>query len=69
MTNANLDRFKVGDIVQCPADRGDAAFKAQVVHVGDGTAKNIRDVEYRWITVKRLDGRAGGGVWPSHRLS
>ncbi len=60
--------MKTGQTVTCPPDRGDKAFRARVVHIGENVQTNIHGVRYVWVSVRRLNGREGGGVWPSHRL-
>lgn len=59
---------KVGDVVRCPADRGDAPFWATISHVGPGVCTHMNGPRFLWCTVKRNSGAQGGGVWPSHRL-
>lgn len=62
-------QLKVGQVVNCPADRGDAAFTARVTHVSQNVCKNLSGTEYLWVTVKGIGSlRANGGVWPSNRL-
>lgn len=56
-----------GTTVQCPADRGDPAFTARIVHVGEQRCNHMGGPEFVWVTVRKLNGMSGG-VWPSHRL-
>lgn len=55
----------VGKIVKCPPDRGDARYSGKITQVGTEVHKNIRGVEYVWVTVK---GPYHSSVWPSNRL-
>lgn len=59
---------KIGAIVHCPADRGDAPYTSRVVHIDPTSNKNIHGVEYVWVTVHRSDTHTNH-VWPSHRLN
>jgi hypothetical protein len=58
-------RFIVGQIVQCPPDRGDKGYQGVVTSVGTDEQKNYQGVPYFWIEVK---GPRHKSVWPSHRL-
>lgn len=59
---------RVGDIVNCPSDRGDSAYAARVESVGTEEHKNVNGAAYRWISTRRLsDNRSA--VWPSNRLT
>lgn len=63
-----LKRFKVGDIVRCPADRGAPAYTGKVVHAGGGVNHNLNNTPYTWVEVQNImTGRKA--VWPSNRLS
>ena len=64
----NIDKalsLKHGDTVFCPADRGDPAKTGTVKSVSHNVNKNIRGVEYVWVTVQHV---GHGSVWPSNRL-
>lgn len=56
----------VGKRVKCPADRGDAPYTGTITQVGTEVHKNIKGVEYVWVTVK---GSHHSSVWPSNRLN
>lgn len=60
-------QLKVGQIVHCPADRGDSAYTGKVTHIGSTTEKNINGAEYIWVTVEHQSGLSRH-VWPSNRL-
>lgn len=63
-----LKRFKVGDIVRCPADRGDTTFLGKVVFAGSAVHHNLNNTPYTWVEVKNImTGRKA--IWPSNRLS
>lgn len=63
-----LKRFKEGDIVRCPADRGAPAYTGKVVHAGGNVSYNLQRVPYIWVEVQNvLTGHKS--VWPSNRLS
>ncbi|MBC7198096.1 MAG: hypothetical protein H5U32_02490 [Pseudomonas balearica] len=55
-------RFLVGQIVRCPADRGDAGYQGTVTSVGEP----LPGKSYRWIEVRHPRGTKH--VWPSNRL-
>lgn len=55
-------RFLVGQIVRCPADRGDAGYQGTVVSVGEP----LPGKSYRWVEVQHPRGTKH--VWPSNRL-
>jgi hypothetical protein len=57
--------MKIGQLVECPADRGDKPYRARIEAISPQATHMGR--VFRWITVRRLDGRPGG-VWPSRRL-
>lgn len=65
---AKLKRFKAGDIVHCPADRGDKAYMGKVTHVSGTIHTHATSGEYTWVEVMDLmSGRKS--VWPSNRLN
>ena len=66
--NVQKPRFKVGDIVRCPEDRGEASYTGRIVHVSETSGTNIRGTVYYWTTVRRRGGKSQH-VWPDHRLS
>lgn len=60
-------KLKIGDVVYCPADRGDSAYrgKVHVTPINPTICTNIYNVKYIWLNVYH------GGVvtvWPSNRL-
>lgn len=57
--------LKIGDVVRCPADRGEPKFVGSVTHVGNEVYKDLPGVEYIWVTVR---GAKHESVWPSNRL-
>jgi hypothetical protein len=57
-------RLKVGDIVHCPADRGDPAFTGRVTHVSP-VIHEASLTEFIWVEVQ---GPHHKSVWPSNRL-
>lgn len=59
--------MKIGDVVQCPADRGDKPYSARVTFISETVNYNSHGAAYRWVTVHKLTGKSGA-VWPSHRL-
>jgi len=68
----NIDqakKLKVGDIVNCPEDRGTPAFTGIVASVGSNVSKTINGDEYVWVSVKSRATRFSAGVWPSNRLA
>jgi hypothetical protein len=65
----NIDRakkLKRGDTVNCPADRGSAAFRGKVISVGEDVRSTPGGNEYIWVTIR---GSLMESVWPSNRLS
>ena len=58
--------MKVGQIVQVPADRGDAPYTGTIVYVGDILSTNVHGTPYVWIGVRKPGGIAS--TWPSNRL-
>ncbi len=67
MTIEQANNLKVGQLVYCPEDRGEAGYSGKVTHISDTQNKNIRGTDYVWVTVRRLDGKSAH-VWPSNRL-
>lgn len=66
--SGKLKRFKEGDIVRCPADRGDKAYLGKVVGVSGIVQENYQHTPYTWVEVMHLmSGRKS--VWPSNRLN
>ena len=63
-----ITQFKVGDTVQCPADRGDPGYIGRVTHVSTIQNTNIHGTPYYRVTV-RTPNRKRSTVWPSHRIS
>jgi hypothetical protein len=64
----NIDKakqLKVGNIVQCPPDRGDEAYSGFVTHTGETVYLNIHDEPFIWVTVRH---HSQSAVWPSNRL-
>lgn len=67
----NIDKamqLKVGDVVHCPADRGDPAYKGKVTHNCNSSktvAKTLDGSEYVWVEVQ---GPYHKTMWPSNRL-
>lgn len=62
-----LKRFKEGDIVACPADRGDPSYMGKVVGMSGTVQENHQHTPYTWVEVMHLmTGRKA--VWPSNRL-
>lgn len=59
--------LKVGNMVSCPADRGDPAFRGPVTHISPVPCKNHVGEDCIWVEVQR-PGRHKS-VWPSNRLS
>lgn len=62
-------KLKVGDSVNCPADRGSPAFTGRVSYIQpDAPAAKAfgSNQEYIWVNVT-YNGR-NAGVWPSNRL-
>lgn len=57
---------RMGQCVQCPADRGDPAYTGIVRKFGTNVYTNIRGVRYVWVTVQRPDKH--NTMWPSHRI-
>lgn len=63
-----LKRFKEGDIVRCPADRGASEYIGKVVHAGGAVNYNHLRQPYTWVEVQHItNGRKA--VWPSNRLN
>ena len=65
-----LDRaqsLKIGQIVGCPADRGDVRYTGKVTHIGTEINKSFSGVEFVWVTVEHPNGKSRH-VWPSNRL-
>lgn len=62
-------KLKRGDIVYCPADRGNPNFCGTVASdITDKTiSKNIKGYKYIWIEVLTPFGHKS--VWPSNRLN
>lgn len=56
-----------GAIVQCPADRGEPAYRGSIRHISTTVQTNIRGVRYVWVTVQKMHSQTRH-VWPSHRL-
>lgn len=56
--------LKVGDVVRCPAERGDPGYTGTVEHVG--THVTDRPVPFVWVVVRRTGAHASS--WPSNRL-
>lgn len=64
-----ISQLTIDKIVQCPADRGDKAYRARIISFDDKTQTNIHGNEYVWVTVLKLDTQnPSKHVWPSHRL-
>lgn len=68
MTVKQALALKPNQIVHCPADRGSPPFVGRVKHVGRDVQRNIRGVDYVWVTLHNRTQHDGGGVWPSNRL-
>lgn len=67
-TTIREPRVKVGDIVQCPADRGSGPYRGRVTFVESPPATHLGRVFY-WVHVKDIEGAWGHtSVWPDHRL-
>lgn len=63
----NIKDLKVGDVVHCPADRGDDPYTAKVLNIGELVYNSVTGSNYVWVTVDR--GISGTRhVWPSNRL-
>lgn len=58
--------MKLGQIVKCPADRGDKPYKGKITHVGSSVNKTFNGVQYVWVTVEHPN--KSKHVWPSNRL-
>lgn len=58
---------KIGDMVNCPADRGDAAYRGKVTHVSGAMQKSHQGVLYAWVSVEHPS-RTSRHVRPSNRL-
>lgn len=65
-----LKRFKVGDIVRCPADRGAPAYTGKVVHAGGGEIECAVTISGYAFSAERVANRVydessepGPGVW------
>lgn len=58
---------KVGDVVTCPPDRGDASYTGRIEHV-DPTRYDSNGTPYVWATVRRSTDARSAHVWPSHRI-
>lgn len=56
---------EVGQMVLCPADRGDPAQYGKITWVGEVVRFNTHGVKYVWVEVECPDHRS---IWPSHRL-
>lgn len=61
-----VEGLKVGHMVRCPADRGQAAYDGIVEEIGCLVRKNVEGVAYVWVMVRRNTGNAA--LWPSNRL-
>lgn len=67
MKIAQARLLKVGDIVNCPADRGDAAYTGKVEHINATEQTHpCVDGPFLWVTVRN---RNRNTVWPSNRIS
>lgn len=58
-------QLKIGQIVYCPADRGDAAYAGRVEFIDAGENKTSTGEKYIWVHVR---GPHHATVWPSNRL-
>lgn len=58
---------QIGDVVQCPEDRGDPAYQGKVIIPGSGIQQNSVGQSYVWVTVVGPTGRKT--TWPSNRLA
>lgn len=65
MTLERAIRLEVGNIVWCPADRGEDGYSGTVTSVG-GSIANAGVTQYIWIEVQTPRGHKS--VWPSNRL-
>lgn len=68
MTVEEAKKLRIGQWVQCPADRGAAPFAGRVRSVGVEVYTNIRGTMYVWVHVSG-QGRPGSSVWPSNRIN
>jgi len=59
---------EVGDIVQCPADRGEAPYTGRIEHVDTMRHENMHGVRFYWVLVRRTSEPRTAHSWPSHRL-
>lgn len=61
--------LKVGNYVNCPADRGEMGYRGRVEHVGVEVTQRLgMDEPYIWVTVRRPGVGAHASVWPSNRI-
>lgn len=69
-TNVDIEKAKkirIGQIVNYPADRGEAAGSGRVTFTQPLVYSNASGVEYVWVNVRKPDGSSA--VWQSNRLS
>ena len=59
-------QLTVGQVVYCPADRGELPYSGRVVHIGTEVCTHMGGKPFVWITV-RVNARQNA-VWPSNRL-
>lgn len=59
--------LKVGSVVHCPPDRGEAGYAGKVTAIFPTQCVNIHGHAYIWVEVQRPWG-ARKTVWPSNRL-
>ena len=60
-----LDKLKIGALVECPVDRGDNAYVGEILSIGKEVYKNINGNEFVWVEVQGPNHKT---VWPSNRL-
>lgn len=60
--------LKPGAKVSCPEDRGDKAYRGQVVDISKTVSRNHQGTEFLWVTVKN-ENQGTNHVWPSNRLT
>lgn len=58
--------LKVGDIVECPPDRGDPGYSGGIAHVSEQEQTHMGGKPFIWVTVKRCGAHAS--AWPSNRI-
>lgn len=68
MTVEEAKKLRIGQRVQCHADRGVAPYAGRVQSVGVEVYTNIRGIEYIWVHVA-WHGGPGSSVWPSNRIN